>query len=66
MKAIIVAIMLLAGTLFAQTNEPPVWDTDTADSNWNAFAAGAGIGLLFYGFGWKMRIARNLVRHTDV
>jgi len=32
----------------------------TSDNVWPAFLAGTGIGILFFGFGWKLRLARRV------
>lgn len=38
----------------------------TTYAMWQVFSAGMGVGLMFYGFGWQMRIIRGLGRHSDI
>lgn len=61
--AILAAVTISAS---AQTNDPPVEPGPTyiGENYYEAFSVGFGLGLVFYGFGWKLRIVRQIGKST--
>jgi len=62
----VLVIVATIGTAQAQTNEPPVEPGPTwiGENYYATYWSGFGLGLLFYGFGLKLRIVRQIGKST--
>jgi hypothetical protein len=60
-------LLLSSAVTYAQSNTVSDWAGNTYDATTPSgyFWSGVGVGLLFYGFGWVLRLARRTTGQTD-